>query len=512
MPQQDSNSHAPGLDSEKSGNLQTELQSLKQKILQGDKFDTSDQALSKLSNIYLNNGKPGELLTFITAISKENRPSNTDLYTALALSSMGSNELAIPHFRAHLEQYPKDYCAHSSLINTLHYAANIAESEITSECRLWQQRHAPPTIVRDAEHSRDAGRLRVGYLSPDFRSHAIALFFYPILKGHNRSNIEIFAYSNVSKADATTAKIKAVAEHWRDVTSLDDDAVCRQIRDDRIDILVDLTGHMGDYRIKVLCQKPAPIQLAWLGYPQAMLSTIDFRITDAQLDPIDSEASEAVLRLEGSSLAFNPDTFLPPVSPLPASERSWITFGSFNNTAKLNSLTLRLWSQVLQAIPEAKLLLKAQAFSDTYCKKHFFDTFSKNGIHHSRLKLIPWTPSKSHHLELYSEIDIALDPTPYNGFTTTCEAIIMGVPVLTLRGSRPLARISSSINHALGLDQWIAGDEDTYVEKARLFAADLPSLARLRNNLRGTLVKSQFGNPSAFAMKLEDTYQKIAQP
>ena len=361
---------------------------------------------------------------------------------------------------------------------------------------------APPRTARAA-----GARLRVGLLSPDLRRHSVAFFVEPLLRAWPRARLEAFAYADVTRPDATTARIEALAEHWRPVAGLDNDALTQAIRDDGIDILIDLAGHTWGERVAVFAGRAAPLQLTWLGYPHSTgLPQMDFRLVDAVTDPRDYAAAlstERLLRLPGCFLCYAPPDEAPAIAP-PAA-RDGIVFGSFNNIAKLGEATLALWARVLAAVPDSRLLLKAQSLDDATVRDRLTARFAAHGVAAGRLDLRGRVDSLAGHFATYNEVDIALDTTPYCGTTTSCEALWMGVPVITLAGRRHAARVGASLLHHAGLPDLVAATADEFVAIAAGLATDAPRRAGLRTTMRDRLAGSPLMDTGAFATGFADT-------
>lgn len=354
-------------------------------------------------------------------------------------------------------------------------------------------------------------KLRIAYMSGDFFLHPVANFLEPILRSHDRTAFTVHCYANVSEPDAVTAKLKSLVDSWLDVAAMSDEEVCRMIRADGIDILVDLSGHTRGHRMGVLARKAAPVQATYLGYPGTTgLAAVDFRISDAICDPpgnSDRLHAEKLLRLDGCFVTYLPPADAPEVSAPPSATQTHITFGSFNSINKVNRQTIGLWSQVLQAVPGSRMVIKHFAASYGVARRRIFDTFAKYGIDEQRLTLLPAHPDIAGHLDLYREVDIALDCTPYNGTTTTCEALWMGVPVVTLSGDRHSSRVGASLLSCVGLSELIATSAEDYVARAALFAADRQYLYRLRQTLRRKLEMSPLLEAAGFTARIESAYR-----
>lgn len=358
---------------------------------------------------------------------------------------------------------------------------------------------APFANARDPDR-----RLLVGFVSPDFRQHSVAYFFEPLLAALDRSAVESVCYANVAPTaeDETTARLRRLAPQWRPVAGLDDEALRRQIRADGIDILIDLAGHTVGNRLAAFAVKPAPVTATWLGWPATTgLPAIDWRITDAIADPPGAEAvhTERLLRLPAGFLCYRAPEEAPAVAPLPCRARGAVTFGSFNDLRKVREESVALWAEVLRAVPGARFLCKAGLLADPAVRQRLVERFARHGIAAERLDLRPHAPERAAHLAAYGEIDVALDTLPYNGATTSCEALWMGVPVVTLAGDRHAARVGASLLTAAGLPQLIAADSDEFRRIATGLAKDSEALATMRAGLRAKLASSALCDAAGFA-------------
>jgi protein O-GlcNAc transferase len=356
--------------------------------------------------------------------------------------------------------------------------------------------------------------LRVGYLSPDFREHSVAAFIEPILAHHDRARFDACCYSTSPLTDAVTARLRSHAALWRDAHAMDDATLAELIRRDRIDILVELTGHTTNSRLPVLARRPAPVQATYLGYPNTTgLETADWRIVDAVTDPPGAEAFavERLARVEACFLCYRPPPDAPEPGPPPSERAGSVTFGSFNAASKIGARTARLWAGVLRAVPGSRLLLKAAGLDDPWVRGHLESMMSAEGVEPGRIEWIGYAPSKAAHLALYGRMDIALDTLPYNGTTTTCEALWMGVPVVTLEGEvgRHAARVGSSLLRAAGLTELVATDDAGFARITASLATDPPRLRAVRSSLRGRLRASTLCDEPGFTRRLETTYRAM---
>jgi len=428
------------------------------------------------------------------------------------LKDAGALDEAIACFRQALSLDPADWATHSNLVYALSFQATDAQT-ILDECRRWNDRHAAPLApaIVPRPHERSAsGRMRIGYLSPDFRDHCQALFTIPLLSNHDRSAFEIFCYSHVDRPDAVTRQIAGYADAWRDVRALDDNAACDLIRNDRIDILVDLTMHMSNGRPLVFARKPAPVHVAWLAYPGTTgMDAIDYRFSDPRLDPpeFDTHYCERTIRLADSFWCYHPLSTGPQVNKLPALERGVLTFGCLNNPCKLTDLTLVLWAGVLRALGDSRLVLMAPPGRH---RQQLLDRLCTHGIRDDRVEFVPYRP-RDDYLKTYHTIDIGLDTIPYNGHTTSFDSLWMGVPVVTRVGTTCVGRAGLSQLYHLDLLDLAADSDEAFVAAALDLAGDLPRLAELRHQLRSRLETSPLMNGQRFARNIEMAYRQIAR-
>lgn len=431
-------------------------------------------------------------------------------YTRLAL---GRQALAV--IDGKLARQPDNLAAQSQRLFLLNYLPELSPVEVASAHLDWGRRLAgrfgqPPR----PEPASDAGRrLRIGYVSADFRRHSVAYFIEPVLAGHHREQFEVFAYSSTRNPDEVTQRLAGLADHWRNLGGAPDEAVHQQILADRIDLLVDLSGHTADHRLSVFARRPAPVQLTWLGYPHSTgLPGIDFRLCDALSDPVGKAeplASERLLRLPGGFLCYRPAAAnnAPPEFVPPSRRGQAFTFGSFNHIAKISEPVIAAWSRLLRELPDSRLFLKAPGIGAAAAADRLRSAFAGQGIAPERLQLAGATPDHAAHLATYREVDIALDPFPYNGTTTTFDALWMGVPVLTLRGDRHAGRVGASLLTGIGHPELIAADIDDYVARALALAADPAQLAKLHRQLRDDLRHSPLMDETGFVARLEAAYR-----
>jgi len=355
-------------------------------------------------------------------------------------------------------------------------------------------------------------KLRVGYISPDFRRNSVAYFFESLLDGHNRQQVETFGYANVEFEDEFTQRLKEKFDHYRDIYSTDDRTLTELVERDRIDILVDLAGHTGDNRLTAIACKPAPIQVTYLGYPDTTgIKAVDYRLTDNLAEPPDSQKfyTEELVFLPEGFLCYRPPDFAPTVVTLPLDEKGYVTFGSFNNSCKINPMIVELWVEILNACPNSHFMLKLKGGDEPEIKDRYAGYFENAGIDLDRLDIYGWQ-NPTEHLKLYNQVDIALDTFPYNGTTTTCEALWMGVPVISLVGSEHhISRVGLSILSRVGLEFFAATEPSEYVSKAVALAENQQSLRHIRSSMRARIAASGLCHAKAFAGQVETAYRKM---
>ncbi|MBC7802349.1 MAG: tetratricopeptide repeat protein, partial [Candidatus Parcubacteria bacterium] len=452
-----------------------------------------------------------ELLRLQAQGSRQPRLLPTLGYVQCQLGDVNSGIAAL---RRALAAEPENAETHRNLLLAMNYSAELGAAEIAAEHRRFGNRHEQPVGEAPID-SAWPRRLRIGYVSPDFRSHVVASFMLPVLSRHDRSRYEVFCYYTNKTEDEVTARLRALSEHWRECAALNKMELSSRIRADRVDILVDLAGHTGKSRLKTFALKPAPVQMTYLGYPNTTgLRAIDFRITDARADPpgeADALNTERLLRLPRTFLCYRPDPDVVPVAPLPALRTGTVTFGCFNNFQKLSAPFLAATALILHATPGSRLLLKARPLGIARVAADTRRRYVELGVEPGRVTLRGWEASVENHLAAYQEVDIALDSFPYNGTTTTCEAFWMGVPVVTLCGDRHAARVGASLLHAVGLEDLVARGLDDLVRIASQLAADLPRLAGLRETMRGRMRQSPLMDETGFVSALEAAYAQVWQ-
>ena len=435
------------------------------------------------------------------------------LNLGLCYEEQGEIQKAIAYYKKAINIEKNGKQARSNLLFAMHYIEDIDAQQLYECHSKYFSMREPVSFKNDGISTfKTQQTINIGYLSPDFRHHPVASFMYPILLNHNKNQFNIFCYSNNNSNDDMTVTLKKLSTKWIDISSMDDKEVCQLIQNDCIHILVDLAGHSKNNRIGIFEMKPAPVQVSYLGYPGTTgLSQIDYRLTDIWADPVELEPfyKEKLIRLPHSFLCFDPEYQFPEINHLPALKNNSITLGSFNRMSKLNSYVFTLWASILIRLPNSKIVLKAQAFHDPVIRKRVQSFFEKKGVSTDRLTLLERTNSRIDHLQLYHKIDIALDTFPYHGTATTCQALWMGVPVITLQGHSHVSRVSGSILNALGLRDFIAFSPETYIEKVIHLSNNIHLLSQIRNNLRYIIKRSPLNQSKTFTKHLEKSFEKM---
>jgi predicted O-linked N-acetylglucosamine transferase (SPINDLY family) len=426
---------------------------------------------------------------------------------ACALGHLGRGHEAIPCHRRAIELCPSDPLLHSNLIYNLQFLADLDPSVIVAEQAEWNRRHAQPFAASIAPHTNNRDperRLRVGYVSPDFREHPVAFFLAGLFAAHDRTRIETHCYASVSRPDEVTTLLRQRADVWHDVLALSHAALAEKIRADGIDLLVDLSMHSAENRLPVFARKPAPVQLSWLAYPGATgVETIDYRLTDPTLEPPVETASstfERPLHLPDAWCCYEPIGPFPEITELPAARHGYPTFGSFSKTTRLSDAVLRCWAQIAAALPDARWLLLHPEGAGRERVQSFF------GENAARLEFVEHR-SWVDYLRLFARIDLCLDTFPHNGLTATCHALWMGTPVVTLAGPTPTTRAGASILTAAGLPEFIAPSPTEYATLAITLATAPTRLAHYRTTLRDRMRHSPLMDAPRFARTLETAYR-----
>ncbi|MEE8428437.1 MAG: tetratricopeptide repeat protein [Gammaproteobacteria bacterium] len=432
----------------------------------------------------------------------------------LVLRGMGRLQEALDIYRNIVQQKPSLLSAASNMALCSNYMEALNPASVADIHRQVGQAYSksvtPCTQFTNAVD--EERQLRVGYISPDLRLHSVAYFFEPLLANLNKESIFPVCYADVPRADAVTRKIQGLAGGWRSIYGKDSGQVAQGIIDDRIDILVDLAGHTGGNRLQLFARRVAPVQFTYLGYPNTTgLTNVDFRVTDHWADPVGADDehlyTEQRLRLKSGFLCYQPSTEAPDVALLPARSNGYVTFGSFNNLAKMGTSIIVLWARILLAIPGSRLLLKNKPLGHTSIAKAMLEQFESLGVAGERVEFAGSNPDLLDHLSSYGNVDISLDTFPYNGTTTTCEALWMGVPVVTLAGVSHVARVGHSLLSQIDKAEWVGVSADDYVDIAVHLGANLDELSSIRGGLRNQMWQSLLCNGELLATEMEEAYR-----
>ncbi|AHF04020.1 hypothetical protein MARPU_09175 [Marichromatium purpuratum 984] len=442
------------------------------------------------------------------------RPGQAEMLANLAniLQQMGRVDEAVATYRQALSQHPQDAAIHSKLLFALNYQSDLSAEAIFTDYRDYDRRHGEAVRAHWRAHTntRDAERrLRLGYVSPDFRSHAIRYMLEPLLEHRNRLQFELHVYAELTREDAQTARYRSLVDHWVPTRGLNDGELAARIRADGIDILVDLAGHTAGNRLGVFAYKPAPVSVsAWVGYGYTTgLSAIDYFLADEVLVPEGSEGlfSERPWRLAAPGGVYRPSAGMGAVNALPALERGAVTFGTLTRGVRINHRVVRVWSEILDRVPGSRLVIDSRTYADASVAERLAARFAAHGIARERLEIgyhsPPW--------DVLRGMDIGLDCFPHNSGTTLMESLYMGVPFVTLADRPSVGRIGATILAGIGRDAWIAPDEAGYVERAVALAADLAGLAAIRAGLRGEMEASAWRDEPGGIARIEAAYRAM---
>jgi protein O-GlcNAc transferase len=473
------------------------------------------QGHSKLANMLRNSDHVDEsLVEYRRAVELDPHDWITHGNMSFALRDQARLDEALAIQREVLARHPDATALHSGLIFTLQLVPGVSRAEVRREQALWNRRHADPLAGQRGHYpnSRDPGRrLRIGYVSADLRSHPVGRFMLPLLKNHDRGQVEVFCFPTTGAHDQVTGQLRQAADHFVSLGALEDEAAAAAIRAAEIDILIDLNNHTIDNRMLLFARRPAPVQISYLAFSAGTgLETIDWRLTDPHIDPRpspdDEQAFEKPLRLAETYWCYAAPALAGAVSALPAAAAGHVTFGIFNYFSKCNEQVLALWARLLAELPAARLMLCVPMGSRQGYVQGFF---KDRGIAAERLTLVGRIKEEAY-FQNYGRVDVALDTFPWAGGTTTCDALYMGVPVITWAGApgETLQRCGVSILTNLGHPEWMAATAEEYVAKARAVAADLPRLADIRAGLRERMRASPLMDAPRFARHVEAAYRQ----
>jgi protein O-GlcNAc transferase len=478
----------------------------------------SQDALTALALVLLDGNRPGgaaELMARAVRLA----PSDARAWYHAGLSLLAAGEAArAADCFGRSNALAPNFASRLNRLFAMIYCPEFPPEQVADEHVRWAEHYLDAHTARAPPHDNDPSpnrRLRVGYVSGQFRSHGHALFIEPFLARHDPAAFEVYCYSQgrIPAGDPVAGRLYRAAAGWRDVTDLDDDRAAAVIRADRIDVLVDLNGLSDGNRMFVFARRPAPVQVTYLGYPNTTgMRAIDYRITDGVADPpgqTDSLHRERLVRLDSCFLCFQPPDDAPAATPPPARAAGHVTFGSFNMLPKVTPGVIELWSKVLAAVPGSRIVLKAKGTGDPIVCRRLTEAFAARGVAPERVSLLPPEASTAAHLARYAEVDVALDTFPYHGTTTTCEAMWMGVPTVTLAGRTHVSRVGLSLLSSVGLSDLVADSPEQYVRLAAALAADTPRLADLRPTLRDRMRRSPLMDAPGHTRRLEQAYRRM---
>ena len=433
---------------------------------------------------------------------------------AVVMKEIGDVGEATRLLRRCVELKPSSLEIHSNLILTLHYDPTATEADLTAAHEAWNRQHPSPHLSH-TNAPEPGRRLRLGFISPDLRDHVVGRALLPSFRRFDPAHFELYCYGN-TVADAVGEEFKSGCHAWRELGTKTAAQLAEEIAADGVDILIDLALHTSDNRLDVFALKPAPLQVSWLGYPESSgVSTMDFRITDAHLEPPAgnriAHANEKAWMLPDCWTCYEPPTGYPEVNALPSAAGKPFTFGSLNNNCKINGTVLDAWARILLATPGSRLQLLAKQGGH---RRRFADEFARRGVDAARILFADYLPaapglSQGALLARYHEIDLALDTFPYGGMTTTLDALWMGMPVVSLVGQRNLGRAGLSILSNVGLADFAAPSVDAYVDLAVRTAQDTAKLARLRGELRSRMQVSPLLDAAGFTRKIEQAFRTM---
>lgn len=477
------------------------------------------QSLNNLGVVYTVQGKMDAAASMIEKAITANS-TYAEAYNNLGVlhRDAGNIVLAIEAYERCLQIDPDSRNAGQNRLLAMNYINEGSDDKLFEAHRDWGRRFMklyPQYTIWDNPKVMER-TLIIGYVSPDYFTHSVSYFIEAPLSYHDYTNYKVVVYSAVVKADAKTHKFKDKVLKkgglWRDIYGIDENKVASMVRDDKVDILVDLTGHTANNKLGMLACRPAPVQATWIGYPNTTgLPTIDYRITDVLTDPLNTKQKhvEELVRLPECFLCYTPSSEAGPVTPAPALSNGFITFGSFNNLAKITPKVLEVWARILRAVPNSRLVVKCKPFCCDSIRQCFLSTLEQLGVESLCVDLLPLILFNHDHMQAYSLMDISLDTFPYAGTTTTCESLYMGVPCVTMAGSVHAHNVGVSLLSNVGLGHLIAKTEDEYVRIALQLASDVSALSELRTALRERMLKSPLCNGSKFTLGLESAYRNM---
>jgi len=445
-------------------------------------------------------------------------PNNALILNTLAgiYSTRGEPAHGLDNYRRALEGLPQDQVIHANVLFTLNYLPGYNTDTVFAEHLDWAKQHAAPLQSIQIQHQLDSTidhsrRLKLAYVSPDLCNHPVGHLIRGIIQYHDKTAFEIHCYSGVITEDALTRDIRSLVDGWHDTLGVSDTALCQQIVEDGIDILVDLAGHTANNRLLVFARRPAPVQVEWIGYFHSTgMTAMDYFITDPYTSPLYAPQyfSEIPVRLPHTRFCYTPPDFAPEVSPAPCLRNGYITFGSFNKLAKMSDIVYSAWADILLRVPESRLLLKTSGLNEEATQARILGRFADLGITAERIILRASSPHRDMLAE-YADMDIALDPFPYNGGMTTLEALLMGLPVVALAGNSVVSRQTTSILLNMDCANLVFNEMPAYIDGAIQLACDFNSLVVLRSTMRDKLLSSPICQSEQFTRDLESLYRRM---
>ena len=430
-----------------------------------------------------------------------------------ALKELGEFKKAISCYQKAINSKHNYALAYNNMLFTLLYMEKTDSKYYLSKTKEFRSSLKPinDDLLLKYQFNIKPKKLRIGFVSGDFREHPVGFFLLDTLNHLKNNDLELIAYSNSQIEDSLSIKLKSHFTIWHEIVSQSNMNVINKIRKDGIHVLVDLSGHSEKNRLPIFINKPAPVQVSWVGYPGSTgIPEIDYLIGDPFVTPenMNGHFTEKIFRLPNIWVCFTAPDFDVQISDLPVIKNGYVTFGSFNHLSKINDEVISLWSKILKSIPKSKIFLKTKQLNNSYLKEKIISKFKENGINLNSI-ILEGSSSRSKLLNSYNKVDIALDPFPYSGGVTSLEAIWMGVPVLTKKGFKFVSRTTESIIHNLGMPDWVANDENEYVKKAIKFSTNLELLTEINKSLRQVALESPLFNSTLFAKQLNNAFWEM---
>ena len=448
---------------------------------------------------------------FLLENNKDQYPCHNNL--GLTLNRFGLGEEAVKHYKKALEIKDNYHQARSNLAYALLYFGETGRDEIKQAHQdIANHVFKQSKTYLCSRPLNPNGKITIGYVSSDLRDHAVGRFMIGILEQHNRSKFDVHVFDNrANNTDTTAQRLKKLDTHWHDINALNTHDACTLITKQNIDILIDLSGHTNGARPDIFSNRVAPAQITYLGYPNTSgLPTMDFRLGDVFADPISnaSQNTETMLRLPIPMWHYTPWSNMPHLNTAPVSQNGYVTFGSANNHAKLQNDWLEVWAKSLKAIPSSRFKIKSRALRNPKVAADFLDFFKHKGVANERIDIFHYSPTKADHWQTLSSFDIALDSFPYNGTTTSCDLLWLGVPILTRQGNSHVSRTTASLLNGIGMQSWIANNNNDFIELCEEKASNTLELIKCRQSLQARIKNSSLGNSHLFITEYEHSLKK----